>query len=122
MRFTSLLFTAVGLVLAVGCAHQPEGRAYANGPPAPLLRLPQGAPTDAPPPSVSVIDRNVAEVVRRTLSQDPTLAPMSGDVSVQVNRGIVTLSGSVPSSQARERIISSVAKIPGVDGVEDHLK
>ncbi len=66
------------------------------------------------------MDRETAACVRETL-REPTLAVPSQNVSVSVKKGVLTLTGSIPSLQLRSRILDQVANLPGVDRIEDHL-
>jgi osmotically-inducible protein OsmY len=71
---------------------------------------------------VFTIDRDVAKSISHLLQTDPNLAPVSGDVTVSVDKGVVTLHGNVPSDHDRLEIIERVSKLAGVDQVEDHLR
>lgn len=57
-------------------------------------------------------DGPLAAAVRSELQQDPQLAGASIDVSA--SQGVITLSGSVPSSLAYLRAISVARQVPGV--------
>lgn len=44
------------------------------------------------------------------------------DIQLKVKKGVVTIQGTVQHDAHRERILSSVASIPGVIGMEDRLQ
>ncbi len=120
-RFLWVAFPA----LLLGCARStpPVGTSTALGVPGPTPDEPgTGLPPNPPPPGIAVIDRDVARAIHRLLANDPKLAPVSHHVKVSVHRGVVTLKGSVPSQEARTRLLESVNKMPGVDRIEDHLE
>jgi len=65
-------------------------------------------------------DRAIARAVMSRLSVDDITR--SQGFGVRVERGIVTLYGSVPSEAARARALSIVRGTPGVIEVEDELR
>ncbi len=114
----------LGLALMEGCAplDPASGRPYANGPPGPISPLDVEAPPAAPPPAISRVDVEVAKLIRRTLKEDYDLAAVSGNVRVSVDRGVVTLRGSVPAARDRDEIANRIVQLPGVDRVENLVR
>ncbi len=55
------------------------------------------------------------------LREDPALAGTSQNVDVKVSKGVVTLSGTVPSEAAKELLVNKVRAVPGVDRVTDKV-
>ena len=123
MRVHVLLGLVLALGLVSGCApvQSVVGDPYPNGPAGPLTALPEAAPPTAPPPAPFEVDKNVAYVVRSALTQETQLAPVSQHVGVHVRKGVVTLSGEVPSTLDRKTIVDRISKLPGVDHVDDQL-
>lgn len=124
MRYKGFLGMVLTLSLLAGCAgtQQVEERPLANGPPAPTPTADTGAPQTAPPPGISEIDSRVASLIHQTLKEDPSLAPAAKDLSVKVEKGVVTLRGSVPTAQDQAAVVDRISKLPGVDQVNDQLK
>jgi hypothetical protein len=71
------------------------------------------------PPAEFQIDQRVAGTIHEALANDPELARVSGNLSVTVSKGIVTLGGAVPTENVRRRIIDRAMLVPGVDRVRD---
>jgi osmotically-inducible protein OsmY len=131
----NLVWLTVPMLLAVGCAEtprdssvsyspalsepvtatsdRPEARAY----PAP------GAPTTATvaPPGASAQDWTLAEEIRSLLMSDRTLGKAAPMTAV-VNNGVVTLQGEFRNEKERQRLHDAIAKLPGVQRVEDQLE
>jgi hypothetical protein len=74
-----------------------------------------------PPLRAAIGDAQLAESLHQLLKVDPGLASTSHDVTVAVEKGLVTLRGTVPSEQARDRMVESISRVPGVEGIDDHL-
>ncbi len=113
-------------VLAVGCSSN-QG---AGGPDARAI-VPAVAPGDPgyftpdpaiAPPAEFELDKNVVKAIHDTLANDPALAVSSQNVSVKVRKGVVTLRGTVPTEEARNRVVARVSAVPGVDKLRDELK
>ena len=68
-------------------------------------------------PSQQLDDAALATRVREALSADPSLR--SYRITVDARRGAVTLTGTVPSSNLRERATSVVGGVSGVTRVEN---
>ncbi|HOB61682.1 MAG TPA: BON domain-containing protein [Candidatus Competibacteraceae bacterium] len=60
----------------------------------------------------TVSDSEIASAVKEALSQDPELA--KAGISVSVDHGVVSLSGSVPNVQAYLRAGSAARNVTGV--------
>lgn len=122
-----------GTVLLTACAHEPApGEAvFAPLPERPLsptsghyqpaIGSNAMSSTDSlsPPPGASPDDWALAEVIRNELTKDRRLA--TAPMEAQVNNGIVTLRGYVPTEKARKRLYERVASLPGVKEVKDEL-
>lgn len=65
-------------------------------------------------------DAALSETVKEKLSADK--AVNLERVDVKTNNGTVTLSGAVPSLEARERAIKLAWQVTGVKTVVDHLR
>lgn len=63
-------------------------------------------------------ERALALRVRRTIDNDPVLAPL--DLDIFVDHGTVRLCGDYPDPASRSRAAGLVATIPGVSGVVTH--
>ncbi len=114
-------------ILAVGCS---ANQTASGGPDARAI-APAVAPGDPgyftpdpaiAPPAEFELDKNVAKAIHDTLANDPALAGSSQNVSVKVRKGVVTLSGTVPTEEARNRVVARVSAVPGVDKLRDELK
>ncbi len=68
------------------------------------------------------MDRETRKLIRQSLEKDTTLPSAAKHIDVDVSRGVVTLSGTVPTVRDRKALVARVAKLPGVDLVKDHLK
>ncbi len=122
------LFCVLGLpamLLICGCSSGRNPGAYAQPAGAPLSDNDSGffdrrRPVN--PPAEFDVDKNAAAAIRQELRRDTALADASGDVQVKVRKGVVTLTGSIPSAEQKKRIVQKVEAVPGVDRVVDHLK
>jgi hyperosmotically inducible periplasmic protein len=65
-------------------------------------------------------DSAVTAEIEAQYRADKTLG--HADVSVDMNDGVVTLAGVIPSESARQRAIDIAEKSPGVKQVEDELR
>lgn len=78
-------------------------------------------PPANPPPGVDNTDVQVAQEVGALLKDDPNLSGPSSNVVVTVNRGVVTLRGTVAAEHDRDEMVERIAKLPGVTGVNNKL-
>ncbi len=85
-----------------------------------LLALSCAPPSSPPPSSVPPLDRTRVLAVETHLKNDETLATSRIQVSATGSR--ITLSGSVPSEEARLRAESLALKVRGVTQVENRLQ
>lgn len=136
MRNAVFVLALAGLL--GGCAqNSPESSPYARSPgnltptsDQPGSRLYPGLyqpeetrlPPPPPPPAVSGTDIEVARAVRDMIHSDSDFAPSGKTVLATVERGVVTLSGTVYSEHERWELVERISKLPGVDRVRDHLK
>lgn len=67
-------------------------------------------------------DRALTRRVEAAIALDPSLVEAARDVNISVDRGIVTLSGSVPDDPTREALRAAVASVPGVRTYDDDLQ
>jgi hypothetical protein len=136
-----LLWIALPLGLAVGCAENRPG-AEAVYAPAPDVVL---APTSSQPgqhiynnggstveqSTVTVSQApgganpttwSVAQEIREKLISDPTLAPLGSSLIATVGKdGVVTVHGTVSSPSEERRVCDTIAALPGVTGVDNQL-
>ncbi|HTL58640.1 MAG TPA: BON domain-containing protein [Candidatus Limnocylindrales bacterium] len=122
MRPGIYLANVCGFVLLTGCSHiEPgQGGAWANGPPGPSWEPDSRVPVSAPPPGVAEIDLDVTALVRRSLKEDPRFAPIANQVRIKVHKGVLTLSGEVPTARDRDELVAKISKLPGVDALRDN--
>lgn len=97
-------------------SERPVDRVY-TGPPPPVVL----SPSTERPPAVANSDVTVAEAVGQLLTGDGSLAEASKNIRATVDRGVVTLRGTVPADHDRDEIVQRVSQIPGVVSVRDHL-
>ncbi len=88
-----------------------------TGPPPPVIV----SPPTTPPPGITDSDVVIAESVSQLLKGDGSLAEASRNIQATVERGVVTLRGSVPSDHDRDEIVQRVSQVPGVVRVRDQL-
>lgn len=66
-------------------------------------------------------DRVISNALRDTLLANPTYAADIQNIQIATNNGVVTLSGTVSSEEARNFIVTSATNFNGVDRVIDNL-
>ncbi|MEK6813310.1 MAG: BON domain-containing protein [Nitrospirota bacterium] len=64
-------------------------------------------------------DVALAARVRSVLAADPLVSSLR--ISVEVSRGVVSVTGSVGTAREKERILEDVRAVPGVKEVNDLL-
>ncbi|MBI1865985.1 MAG: BON domain-containing protein [Nitrospirae bacterium] len=64
-------------------------------------------------------DVGLAARVRSVLAADPLVSSLR--ISVEVSRGLVSVTGTVGTAREKERILEDVRAVPGVKGVNDLL-
>ncbi len=67
-------------------------------------------------------DRVISNGLRATLLSQQGLRSDLQNVQITTNNGVVTFSGSVPSRDARDAIITTAQDFSGVRQVIDHLQ
>jgi hypothetical protein len=133
----NMVWMAVPLGLAVGCATHETTTAQAEYSSTPVLAATSGepeqriysadpsgaaAPSDinAPPAGADATDWGVADAIRVRLTEDPTLAPLGSQLSCEVGKdGVVTLKGVVKTPGEQERVRDAISGVPGVKSVND---
>lgn len=73
-------------------------------------QTPQGSPPD---------DTSITEAVKQKLQAQPETA--SVDINVDTRQGVVTLSGTVKTSEEKDEVLQLARNTQGVQGVEDKL-
>jgi osmotically-inducible protein OsmY len=64
----------------------------------------------------------IAQEIQDKLVSDPTLAPMGSSLITEVNNdGVVTLRGTVASTDEQQRVTDSISTLPGVKSVNNQL-
>lgn len=74
-------------------------------------------PTEAP----TMSDEDIRRAVDSSLRADPRISPESR-IEVEVSKGVVTLTGSVPDKWVKQAANQIVFAIPGVVDVENRLQ
>src|SRR6185312_12766113 len=135
----NMVWLAVPLGLAVGCATHETTTAQADFSSSPVLaptstsgepeqRIystdPSTAATpsdiNAPPAGADPANWGVAEGIRQRLTEDPTIAPLGSELVAEVGKdGVVTLKGVVKTSDEQERVRNTIDSVPGVKSVND---
>jgi hypothetical protein len=136
----NVVWMALPLSLALGCAANRSTTTEAQYGPVPVLTPTSGEPEqriystapgtaatssdmDAPPPGATTANWNVAEAIRQKLTEDPTLAPLGSKVITEVGKdGTVTLKGTVKTPEEQKRVHDTIASVPGVNSLNDELK
>jgi hypothetical protein len=136
MKSARLFWLIVPFTLTAGCVQSHRAPAvvyYTPAPPPPTSDRPEARvypgqtstpgepPPSAPPPGVSDVDIAVARSISQLFRVDPGMAAMVSNVETTVDRGVVTLRGSVPNENVRDTIVQRIGKLPGVDRVDDQL-
>ena len=102
----------------------PSGPLAAQSPtpsPTPTARATQTSesPEPAGETATTVDDATIQAQIERTSRSDPALANL--DVSTIVEGGRVTIIGSVPSAETKQRVERVIRAIPGVTAVDNQL-
>jgi hypothetical protein len=140
MRIINLIGIVVPLGLVFGCAaSHPTPVVYYPGPSTTLTptsdrsavrvysttTTPTAVTTGAPGvieyPPVTDPDLALGESVSQALKGDPYLESVSDNVEAQVSGGVVTLTGTVPYEDDRQRVVNRISLLPGVLRVENKL-
>lgn len=67
-------------------------------------------------------DQTITQNIRQTLAASERTAPIVNSLRILTNNGIVTLSGTVGTSQERDNIVRIVEATPGVRQVRNELE
>lgn len=78
------------------------------------------APSPQVGASAAVSDEVVTSSAKAALSADPQAAALP--VSVTTRKGVVVITGDVPSAAAGDRVVQLVASVAGVKEVKNELK
>jgi len=138
MTITRNLAVVCSLLVAAGCSHREKRAEYGEPTYAPAYGAAapsQSTTTAASPSSVNpegisassaapgqATDKSVASQVKQSLSADPALASIAPNIDVKANNGTITLSGTVPSEQEKQRIETLAQSTSGVSRVENQLE
>lgn len=107
MQKSKLLNSLVAIVLLSGASISASYAADAAV--APLLAA-----------NAAVTDEAITASAKAALSADAQLAGLP--ISVSAKKGVVILSGEVPSAEAGDRVVQMVASVAGVKEVKNDLK
>jgi osmotically-inducible protein OsmY len=85
---------------------------------------PQTAPVieSQPAQTSAQMDRSLTDRVVQALRADQSVSPLAQNVIVATRNGAVTLTGNVPSEQARQSVANLVRNVSGVGSVYDNLE
>lgn len=139
--FKNLVWMALPLGLAVGCAENRPAEQASYGPPPNVVLQPTSSEpeqriyreTDAAvatpnvtvntaPAGTSPETWAVAEEIRQKLMSDTTFAPLGSTLIANVSRdGVVTLKGNVSSPSEQQRVSDAISSLPGVRGIDNQL-
>lgn len=67
-------------------------------------------------------ERDLITRVQEHLGVDPALAPIANNLTIEAEVGAISLEGTVPTQADKERLISKVEHIPGVERVNERLR
>ncbi len=85
-----------------------------------LLTLSCAAPSSAPPSSIAPLDRTRVLAVESHLKNDEALA--RAGIQVSASASVITLTGNVPSEEARRKAEELALKVRGVTKVDNQLQ
>jgi len=130
----SLVWLAVPVFLAVGCAENQRDQSVSYSPALTesysptsdrdTSRVYSAAPSNVevttPPTGANSQDWTLAEEIRGLLTSNRKLgdAPMAA----VVHNGVVTLRGSVRNERERQQLRDQIARLPGVQRVDDQME
>ena len=139
--FKNAVWMVLPLGLAIGCAENRPASEASYGPAPEVVLQPtsaepeqriyrqsdatvgsQNVTVSAVPTGASPQTWALAERIRQKLTSDTTLAPMGSSLIANVGSdGVVTLKGTVSSTDEQQRVCDSIANLPGVRGVDNQL-
>src|SRR5581483_168899 len=130
----SLVWLSVPVLVAVGCASNQPDRSVSYSPALSesysptsdrdaarvYSTVPSNIEVTTPPTGANSQDWTLAEEIRGLLTSDRKLgdAPMAA----VVKNGVVTLRGSVRNDRQRQELRDEIARLPGVQRVDDQLE
>jgi len=135
IKFRNIVLLTIPAVLAMGCRHTGDS-GIAQFSPLPQTQLtptsdrgPQRlyATTDATSHQAgttasSTEDWELNKRIQSVLLADEKLAAGPGQVIIQVDKGVVTLGGSISTAIQARRLREAVSQVPGVIRVVDNMK
>jgi osmotically-inducible protein OsmY len=116
MRIIFPSIAMAALVLVTGCQTRHDRDRYTYR--APIIESGPTAVVQVP----SAADRALADLVRSQFNRYGDLAKSVGNVHVDARNGMVTLTGTIPSSQDRKMIAAIAENTPGVVTLNDQLQ
>jgi hyperosmotically inducible periplasmic protein len=119
MRTHLLAFTLAAAFGAGACKSKPENQAADNT--AKNARDKSAVPT-ADQAGQSKSDTDLAQSLRKAITDDSSLSTNAHNCKVIVNAGVVTLAGPVASSDERTKIEGLATATPGVTKVVNQLE
>jgi len=76
----------------------------------------------APTEFFTQAERDLVARVQDHLAADPSLAPVASNLAIDAEIGTITLRGSLPTQADKERVISKVERVLGVERVKDEIR
>ena len=147
MNITQKLTIVSLLLLAAGCAHnerqtarydqnlnpQHYGAVPANSGSSATATTAAPATSEATPSTtantaigeqggLSEADQQLISKVQRNMNKDTGLVPLAANIQIAAKNGIVTLSGTVPTDQDKERLEMAAKSTPDVVSVNNQLQ
>jgi hyperosmotically inducible protein len=116
MQNSKLMNTVVGALLA-GAMSMSFAAGQDKQAPAPM---PAALPSAPAATGGAVTDDAITASAKTALSTDAQLAGLA--INLSVKKGVVSVSGDVPSAAAGERVLQIVAMVNGVKDVKNSLK
>src|ERR1700704_5704678 len=124
MKMRKTLLIVLPLALAAGCinSHQHRAVAYSTAPepvPAPTSRSTVVRVYPDHPERGTEQDMRVALTIRDMIASDADLKAACRKVDIEVKNRRATLRGAVATERERDDIRSRLAKVQGIDVIED---
>lgn len=126
MKLSLVFVAALPIALTMGCishhdlSYAPAATVVAPTSPSPAVRVyPNGTMPRITTTPGEADDLTIANSVKRILARDT--AHVYGNVDIGINRGLVTLRGTVPTEHDRLQLHDEIAAVPGVDSVDNEL-
>lgn len=127
MKFLSLLLATLPIALGAGCIAHHDVASTTPGTTVVTPTSPSSATRvypDTTTPRITTApgeadDLTIANSIRNILAKDT--AHVYGNVDIAVNRGLVTLRGTVPTEHDSFELRSQITTVPGVTSVDNQL-